>query len=77
MDYYSIESTFSLIKDNFIYYSQDYGNGESPIDKIILNNYITYWKDAKRKNEDVKGVFLELGGYDGITYSNTKNSKIF
>ena len=72
MVYYSIESTFSLIKDNFRYYSQDYGNGESPIDKIILNNYITYWKDAKRKNEDVKGVFLELGGYDGITYSNTK-----
>ena len=72
MEFYTLDSTFSLLKPDFKYYSQDYQNGEKTIDKIILDKYITYWKNEKRRNEDVKGVFLELGGFDGITYSNTK-----
>lgn len=72
MEYYTLNSSFSLVNKNFKYYSQDYGNGEIPIDKVILDKYITFWKNKKRQDEDVKGVFLELGGFDGITYSNTK-----
>jgi FkbM family methyltransferase len=74
MEQYNLNSSFSFISTNndFKYYSQDYGGGVKPIDKLILDKYITYWKKDSRRNENVNGVFLELGGYDGVTYSNTK-----
>tara|TARA_Y100001970_G_scaffold138670_1_gene170612 strand:- start:540 stop:1331 length:792 start_codon:yes stop_codon:yes gene_type:complete len=69
----SLDSNFGLIpdKDIFKYYSQDYNNGEKPIDKLVLDKYINYWKD-KNKKDNITGVFVEVGAYNGITYSNTK-----
>ena len=72
MEYYTLASNFYYVNKSFKYYSQNYETGEMGIDKVILEKYITFWKNENRKNEDVEGVFLELGGYDGVTYSNTK-----
>ena len=69
MEYYSIESTFSL-RDSFKYYSQISGKYDKQIDKLVLDKYINYWKDSSMKNVD--GIFIEVGAFDGITYSNTK-----
>ena len=70
MDYYTLDSTFSFIKNDFKYYSQQAGKDSKLIDKLVMDKYINYWKDSSRKNVD--GVFVEVGAFDGLTYSNTK-----
>ena len=47
--------------NKMISYSQEV-NGHRA-DVTLINNYIN--------NPNVNGVFLEIGGFDGITYSNT------
>tara|TARA_Y100000816_G_scaffold121488_1_gene85370 strand:+ start:3960 stop:4718 length:759 start_codon:yes stop_codon:yes gene_type:complete len=70
MDYYTIDSTFSLVKDTMKYYSQNSGKDVPLIDKFVLNKHINYWKESNSKKVD--GIFVEVGAFDGITYSNTK-----
>lgn len=70
MDYYTLDSTFSFIKNDFKYYSQRAGKDSKLIDKLVMDKYINYWKDSSTKNVD--GVFVEVGAFDGLTYSNTK-----
>ena len=69
MEYYSIDSTFSFI-NSFKYYSQQVNKDSKTIDKLVLDKYINYWKDSLTKKVD--GIFVEVGAYDGLTYSNTK-----
>ena len=70
MDYYTIDSTFSFVKDTMKYYSQNSGKDVPLIDKFVLNKHINYWKKSNSKKVD--GIFVEVGAFDGITYSNTK-----
>jgi FkbM family methyltransferase len=70
MEYYTIDSTFSLIKDIKNYYSQQTSKTGPVIDKLVMDKYINYWKHTSAAKVD--GVFVEVGAYDGITYSNTK-----
>ena len=70
MEHYTLDSTFSFIKDNFKYYSQQVNKDSKLIDKLVLDKYINYWKDSSRKISD--GVFVEVGAFDGLTYSNSK-----
>jgi FkbM family methyltransferase len=70
MDYYTINSTFSLTKNIPIYYSQETSKPGRKIDKLVMNKYVNYWKTSSEKKVD--GVFVEVGAIDGNIYSNTK-----
>mgnify|MGYP006088975773 FL=1 len=70
MDYYTINSTFSLMKNIPRYYSQETSKSGRLIDKLVMDKYVNYWKTSPQKK--VNGVFVEIGAFDGITYSNTK-----
>jgi FkbM family methyltransferase len=70
MDYYTINSTFSLMKNIPMYYSQETSKHGRIIDKLVMNKYVNYWKTSPLKKVD--GVFVEVGAFDGNIYSNTK-----
>ena len=70
MDYYTIDSTFSFLKNISDYYSQETSKHGRVIDKLVMDKYVNYWKAGPQKKVD--GVFVEVGAFDGITYSNTK-----
>lgn len=42
MDYYTLDSTFSFIKNDFKYYSQQAGKDSKLIDKLVMDKYINY-----------------------------------
>lgn len=49
MDYYTLDSTFSFIKNDFKYYSQKAGKDSKLIDKLVMDKYINYWKILQQK----------------------------